>query len=140
MTYFVTMPILNADFAFSFAHSWIEGWNQRDIDAVLSHYADDFELASPLIPSIVGESSGILQGKADVRAYWNKGLAQIPDLHFELKEVLTGVDSITLYYRGHRGMVTEVLWFDGTGKVKKAWACYAIDIIRVSNEAIANFS
>jgi hypothetical protein len=130
MTYFAIVPILNADFALSFARSWIDGWNQHDIDAVLSHYADDFELASPLIPSITGESSGVLHGKADVRAYWKKGLAQIPDLHFELKEVLTGVDSITLYYRGHRGMVGEMLWFDGTGKVKKAWVCYAIEITR----------
>ena len=130
MTYLVSMPSLNADFALSFAHSWIEGWNQHDIDAVLSHYADDLELASPLISSIAGESSGVLQGKANVRLYWGKGLAQIPDLHFELKEVLTGVDSITLYYRGHRGMVTEVLWFDSSEKVKKAWACYAINITR----------
>ena len=130
MTYFAIVPILNADFALSFARSWLDGWNQHDIDAVLSHYVDDFELASPLIPSIAGESSGVLHGKADVRAYWKQGLAQIPDLHFELKEVLTGVDSITLYYRGHRGMVAEMLWFDGTGKVKKAWVCYAINITR----------
>jgi len=124
MTYFPIVLILNADFALSFARSWIEGWNQHDIDAVLSHYADDFELASPLIPSIAGESSSVIRGKADVRAYWKKGLAQIPDLHFELKEVLTGVDSLTLYYRGHRGMVAEMLWFDGTRMVKKAWVCY----------------
>ncbi|HEY9906924.1 MAG TPA: nuclear transport factor 2 family protein [Thermosynechococcaceae cyanobacterium] len=128
MTYFAPMPLLNADFALSFARSWIEDWNQHDIDAVLSHYAADFELASPLIPSITGEPSGILQGKAEVSAYWKKGLAQIPDLHFELQEVLTGIDSLTLYYRGHRGMVTEVLWFDDSGKVKKAVACYAIRI------------
>ncbi|WP_181243828.1 hypothetical protein [Chamaesiphon polymorphus] len=65
-----------------------------------------------------------------MRAYWQKGLAQIPDLHFELEEVLTGVDSLTLCYRGHRGMVTEMLWFDGTRKVEKAWACYALNITR----------
>ncbi|AFY75135.1 SnoaL-like polyketide cyclase [Synechococcus sp. PCC 7502] len=130
MPYPVTTPIVSTDFALSFAHSWIEDWNQHDIDAVLSHYTDDFELTSPLILSIAGESSGVLQGKANVRAYWKKGLAQIPDLHFELKEVLTGVDCITLYYQGHRGMVTEVLWFNETGKVKKAWACYAINITR----------
>jgi hypothetical protein len=130
MTYFAIVLILNADFALSFARSWIEGWNQHDIDAVLSHYADDFELASPLIPSIAGESSSVIHGKADVRAYWKKGLAQIPDLHFELKEVLTGVDSLTLYYRGHRGMVAEMLWFDGTRMVKKAWVCYALNITR----------
>jgi len=122
------MPTLNADFAFSFAQRWIEDWNQHDIDAVLSHYTDDFELSSPLIQSIAGISSGVLQGKAAVRAYWEKGLAQIPDLHFELKEVLAGVDSITLRYRGHRGMVAEVLWFNEAGKVKKAGVYYAINI------------
>jgi ketosteroid isomerase-like protein len=120
------MTILNADFALNFAQSWIEGWNKHDIDAVLSHYADDFKMASPLIASIAGEPSGILQGKTKVRKYWKKGLAQIPDLHFELKEVLVGVDVITLYYQGHRGMVTEVFYFDGTEKVKKSWSCYAI--------------
>jgi hypothetical protein len=130
MTYSMTMPILSADFASSFAHSWIESWNQHDIDAVLSHYADDFELASPLIPLIAGESSGVLYGKADVSAYWQKGLAQIPDLHFELREVLTGIDSLTLYYQGHQGMVAEVLWFGGTDKIKKAWSCYAVNKTR----------
>ena len=102
MTYFVTRPILNAGFALSFTRSWLKGWNQHGINVVLSHYADDFELSSSLIPSIAGESSSVLRGKADMRVYWKKGLAQIPNLHFELKEVLTGVDSIPIYYQGHR--------------------------------------
>lgn len=120
------MSIFSLDDAKRFAHTWIQDWNNHDLDAVLSHYADDFEFASPLISSIAGEASGVLCGKAAVRAYWKKGLEQIPDLHFELKEVLTGVDSITLYYQGHRGMAAEVLMFNSTGKVKKALACYAV--------------
>jgi len=69
---------------------------------------------------------GVLCGKAAVRAYWERGLEQIPDLHFELKEVLAGVDSVTLYYQGHRGIAAEVFMFNSTGKVKKALACYAV--------------
>ncbi len=130
MTYFAPMPILNADFALSFARSWVESWNQHDIDAVLSHYADDFELTSPLISSIAGEPSGVLRGKTDVRAYWQQSLARIPELHFDLKEVMTGVDCLTLYYRGHGGTVAEVLWFDGAGKVKQASVCYAVNMAR----------
>ena len=120
------MSILSPDAARRFAHSWIENWNNHDLDAVLSHYADDFEFASPLIRSIAGESSGVLCGKAAVRAYWQKGLEQIPALHFELKEVLAGVDSVTVYYQGHRGMAAEVFMFNSTGAVKKALACYAV--------------
>lgn len=120
------MIALSPDAAKRFAHCWIEDWNNHDLDAVLSHYADDFEFASPLIPLIAGEASGVLYGKAAVRAYWEKGLAQIPDLRFELKEVLIGVDSITLYYRGHRGMAAEVFMFNSSGKVTKALACYVV--------------
>ncbi|MDV3002581.1 MAG: hypothetical protein N5P05_004236 (plasmid) [Chroococcopsis gigantea SAG 12.99] len=119
------MSIFSPDAATRFAYNWIEDWNNHDLDAVLSHYADDFEFASPLIPSIAGEKGGVLCGKVAVRAYWERGLEQIPDLHFDLKEVLVGINSVTLYYRGHRGMVAEVFMFDSTGKVKKALACYA---------------
>ena len=121
------MPILNADFAVRFAQDWIAAWNQHDLEAILSHYADDLELSSPLIPAIAAVPSGILQGKAAVRAYWEKGLAQIPDLHFELRGVLPGIDSLTLYYQGHRGPVAEVLWFNAAGKVQQAAVYYAID-------------
>jgi ketosteroid isomerase-like protein len=120
------MSIVSPDVARHFAQSWIEGWNNHDLDAILSHYADDFELASPLIAPIAKEASGVLCGKAAVRAYWEKALEQIPNLHFDLQAVLAGVNSVTLYYRGHQGMVAEVLMFNRTGKVKKALACYAI--------------
>jgi len=49
------MSIFSPDAARRFAHSWIKDWNNHDLDAVLSHYADDFEFASPLSPSIAGE-------------------------------------------------------------------------------------
>lgn len=120
------MMIFNPEAARQFAHDWIEDWNNHDLEGVLSHYDDNFEFASPLISSIAGESSGVLYGKAAVRTYWQKGLEQIPDLHFDLQEVLVGVHSITLYYRGHRGMVAEVLMFNSAGKVTKASACYAV--------------
>lgn len=120
------MSIIDPNAARRFADHWIESWNNHDLDAVLSQYADDFEFASPLIAAIAGESSGVLSGKAAVRAYWERALEQIPDLHFELKEVLAGVNSVTLYYQGHRGMAAEVFVFNSTGKVKQAWACYAV--------------
>jgi ketosteroid isomerase-like protein len=31
----------------AFANAWVQGWNQRDVEAVLSHYADDVEFQSP---------------------------------------------------------------------------------------------
>ena len=39
---------------------------------------------------------------------------------------LVGVDSVTLYYRGHRGLSAEVLYFGPTGKVRAAFAHYSL--------------
>src|SRR6266566_12738 len=88
---------MDRGFAERFAADWIDSWNSHDLDRVLSHYADDFEMSSPVIIQVVSEPSGTLRGKAAVGAYWTKALELIPDLHFELISVLVGVTSITLY-------------------------------------------
>lgn len=111
-------------FADHFAADWIDSWNQHDLVRVLSHYADDFEMTSPVIVKIAGEASGTLKGKEAVGAYWAKALQLIPDLHFKLVATLIGVNSITLYYHGARGPSAEVFHFNQQGKVTKAYAHY----------------
>jgi ketosteroid isomerase-like protein len=115
---------MTKDFAQRFAAEWIEAWNSHDLDKVLSHYADDFEMSSPYIAQIAGEPSGMLRGKHQVAAYWAQALQRMPNLHFELLNTLVGVDSLTLYYQGVSGLAAEVLHFDASGKVIKAYAHY----------------
>jgi len=112
-------------FAQQFAKEWIEAWNSHDLERVLAHYADDFEMNSPYVVQIAGEPSGRLKGKAAVGAYWAKALAMLPDLHFELISTLVGVNSITLYYKGARDrLAAEVFHFGQGGKVVEAFAHY----------------
>jgi hypothetical protein len=114
-------------FAQDFAADWIASWNAHDLEKVLSHYADDFEMSSPFIVQIAGEPSGLLVGKAAVGAYWSKALQLMPDLHFELISVLSGVHSVTVYYRGGGGrLAAEVFFFDADRKVSKAVAHYGV--------------
>lgn len=108
-----------------FAREWIGSWNNHDLDRVLCHYADDFEMSSPYIVQIVGEPSGTLRGKKAVGAYWAKALQLMPDLRFELVSTLIGVDSITLYYVGTRGTAAEVFHFGPDQKAVRAYAHYA---------------
>jgi SnoaL-like protein len=112
-------------FAEKFAKDWIDSWNRHDVDGVLSYYAEDFEMTSPLIIQIAGESSGKLKGKGPVAAYWLKALRSNSGLHFELLQILIGVESVTLYYRNTQGHFSaEVLHFNSEGKVAKAFAHY----------------
>jgi SnoaL-like domain len=120
-------------FAEQFAADWIDSWNSHDLARVLSHYADDFEMSSPVIRQIVGEPSGMLRGKTAVGAYWSKALELIPDLRFELISILAGVTSITLYYRGARGrLAAEVFHFGAEHKVTKAFAHYDVSTANLS--------
>jgi hypothetical protein len=117
---------MDSNLSTRFAVDWIASWNAHDLDRILSHYADDFEMTSPVIMQIAGEPTGKLRGKAAVGAYWSKALSLIPDLHFELIAVLSGVDSITIHYRGARGrLAAEVFFFDRSHKVTKAFAHYS---------------
>lgn len=45
---------------------------------ILHHYADDFEMFSPLIVERMKEPSGMLRGKMKVAEYWRLGLAAAP--------------------------------------------------------------
>lgn len=108
-----------------FAREWIEAWNARDVERVLSHYTDDFEMSSPFIITIGGEASGTLRGKASVGAYWRTALQRHPDLYFELLEVFVGASSLVIFYKAIEGKrATEVLLLDEQGQVFRAIAHY----------------
>jgi hypothetical protein len=118
-------PLINHEWARQFAEEWIQAWNSHDLDRILSHYADDFEMFSPLIIERMDIASGMLKGKDAVRPYWQKGLATTPPLRFELLDVFSGIDSIVIYYRKASGQrVSEVLIFNEQGLVVKGMAHY----------------
>jgi ketosteroid isomerase-like protein len=108
-----------------FAQAWVDAWNSHDLDRIMSHYSDDFEMTSPFIVRLMNEPTGTIKGKENVRAYWAKALEHLPDLHFDLIEVLASVTSITVYYHAVLGKrAVEVLFFEENGKVRRGFAHY----------------
>ena len=116
---------MSRQFALHFAEDWLASWNSHDLERILAHYTEDFEMSSPLIVQLMGEPSGTLNGKAAIRAYWAKALVRLPDLQFDLTAVLVGASSLVIQYRGPRGPSAEVFWFDAQNKVYRAAAHYA---------------
>jgi hypothetical protein len=109
-----------------FAQDWIAAWNSHDLDRILSHYEDDFEMSSPVIVEVMGEPSGTLRGKERISVYWAKALERYPGLHFEKLHVLCGASSVTIIYNGVRGLSAEVFHFSPSGKVSSAYAHYLL--------------
>ena len=120
--------MIDQKFAHEFAEECVRSWKAHDLDAVLSHYSDDFEMTSPFISSVTGGSSNTLNGKDAVGEYWSVALSKFTDLRFEISDVLVSQDSLVIYYRsalsgGHR-MAAELFIFDDQGLVTKSIAHY----------------
>jgi ketosteroid isomerase-like protein len=107
----------------AFAREWIQAWNRRDLESLLACYSDDVEFRSPLAAKLLGEPSGTVHGKANLREYFAKALAAFPgDLGIELLGVFQGMDSIVVHFqvRGRNG--AEVMEMNREGVVRRALA------------------
>lgn len=116
--------MLTTEFAHKFSADWIAAWNAHDPARVLELYSDDFEMSSPYIAKIVGDNSGILKGKNAAGNYWRMGLAEYPELKFIHETTLVGAHSITIIYKGAKGLAAEVFFFNDELKVIKTSAHY----------------
>lgn len=109
----------------TFAEEWVAAWNAHDLERILSHYRDDFEIITPMIKMSLGIDTGCLVGKAAISNYWRAALGKMPDLHFELLDVCTGVNSIAVYYKSVMDkLAIEVMEFDADGKVERVVVHY----------------
>jgi hypothetical protein len=106
------------------AVAWCAAWNSRDLDAIMSHYAEDVAFSSPTVVARWGIADGWLRGKPRLRDNFAIGV-NAPGLHFELIDVLLGVNATCVVYRRESGMlVSDLVEFDENGHGKRVFACY----------------
>lgn len=118
--------MIDRAFAHAFAAEWVAAWNSGDLERIFSHYADDFEMRSPLIVERGFSPTGVLRGKAAIRPYWSAGIETAkPPLVFELIDAYAGTDTIAIHYRSvGRRHVIEILEFDDQRRAIRGCACY----------------
>ena len=108
------------------ADHWVAAWNSHDLDAIMSHYEDAIELTSPVAAQLLGMPDGQVVGRANLRAYFQRGLEAYPELHFQLEDVLCGLNSVVLYYKNQKGTRSgEFMELSATGKVLHVVAHYS---------------
>jgi hypothetical protein len=115
---------VNPEEALAFAKRWVKEWNDHDIEAVLTHFADDVVFTSPLAERLFPQSGGVISGKDALRQYWAEGVRRAPGLRFELLGVYAGTGTIVIRFRTEQGLDRcEVLTFDG-GLVRTGHGTY----------------
>ena len=104
-----------------FAKGWIQAWNQRDLEAVLAHYTENVEFQSPLVIKLLGETSGTVRGKQNLREYFRKALAAFPgDIELELLGAYQGVNSVLVHFHAKGRKAVEVMELNQEGKIHRA--------------------
>lgn len=115
------------DTAKSFAEHWINSWNSHDVNAIMSHYADEIVFHSPFIPLLKFNDTGIITNKQDLRKYFEIGLNTYPDLHFTFHSLFTGLNTLVIHYTSvNNREALEVFEFNDAGKVTKVYCNYGV--------------
>jgi hypothetical protein len=116
---------MTRDEAWKLANDWVAAWNAHDLDRIMTHYEETIALSSPVAARLLGLPDGSITGKAHVRAYFQRGLQAYPELHFDLKEVFWGMNSVVLCYANQAGNRTaEFMELSTNGKLARVVANY----------------
>jgi hypothetical protein len=116
--------VMEIETARKVAEHWCDAWNRRDLDAIMSHYADDAEFSSPTVAKRWGIADGWLRGKDKLRENFAVGI-KVPGLRFTLIDVVVGINAMCIIYRRDNGaVVTDLVELDANGKARRIVACY----------------
>jgi hypothetical protein len=117
---------MTKDEAWDLANHWVAAWNAHDLDLIMTHYDDAIELTSPVAAQLLGTPEGKVVGKANLRAYFERGLKAYPELTFLLEDVLWGISSVVLYYVNHRRThAAEFMELSAAGEITRVVANYS---------------
>jgi ketosteroid isomerase-like protein len=133
----VTDVIFSETRAREIAEHWVAAWNARELEGIVSHYADDVIFASPTVVTRYGEPTGVLRGKSALREHFRRGLETFgAQVRFELLDVLAGVNGYTVYYKRETGAtVVDTVIVNSSGKGVRVHAHYHAAQPRVRADA-----
>jgi SnoaL-like domain len=116
--------IMDAEAARNFAESWHTNWCKVDIDAVVSHFAEDAEMRSPLAEKLTG--SLVVKGSEEIRQYWKKAYGHVKSADLQLLSWSWDkpMRRLTVWWRLDKTRASEYMDFDLTGRVIRSEAFY----------------
>ena len=107
-----------------FVEAWCANWRKVDIDAVVSHFAENAEMRSPLAHKLT--ESPVVAGAENIRVYWQRAYGGIESA--DLKILNWSWDDtiarLTVWWQLGDSRASEFMDFDGAGRVVRSEAFY----------------
>jgi len=103
------MKEISDSFAKEHIERWINAWNNKDLETVLSMITEDIEFSSPKIKLITPQfNSEKVDNKQNLKHYWSTALQKLTSLHFTPKDY---------FIKGNICVLEYIATFDGKSKV-----------------------
>jgi SnoaL-like domain len=107
-----------------FVEARCASWRKVDIDAVVSHFAENAEMRSPLALKLT--ESAVVAGAENIRAYWQRayGAIESADLKILAWSWDDAIARLTVWWQLGDTRASEFMDFDGDGRVVRSEAFY----------------
>jgi limonene-1,2-epoxide hydrolase len=82
----------------SIAFRWVEAFNNKEIDKLLSLYDDEAQHYSPKLKIQQPETNGLVLGKEAMRSWWLDAFEKLPSLHYKVTSLTANTDRVFMEY------------------------------------------
>jgi hypothetical protein len=82
----------------SIAFRWVEAFNNKEIDKLLSLYDDEAQHYSPKLKIHQPETNGLVVGKETIKLWWLDVFDRLPNLHYKVTSLTANNDRVFMEY------------------------------------------
>ena len=82
----------------SLAREWLDAFNAKDLERLLSLYNDDAVHTSPKLRDRIPETKGEVRGKTALRSWWADAMQRLPGLRYEEQHLTASHDRVFMEY------------------------------------------
>lgn len=104
----------------SLANRWIDAFNSRDLEDLLSLYHENAQHYSPKLKLLQPETNGFIKGKENMRVWWQDAFKRLPTLQYELVRLTPYQDRVFMEYKRYAAN-EEVLYVGEMLEIKDGW-------------------
>jgi len=83
------------------ATSWIDAFNEHNLENLLSLYDDNARHYSPKLKMKQPETHGLITGKSAMRLWWKEAFGNLPSLRYEVLRVVADENNVFIEYIRH---------------------------------------